>query len=128
MENKAKKIAIGIGLAIALAVGIVVYLCDPQGAWWMPKCVFHSLTGLQCPGCGFTRALHALLHGHPLQALRYNYFFIISLPLLAAVAFTAWSDGKMAARLRPIAQGRAAMLAYIVLFFIWWIVRNVLGI
>lgn len=31
-------------------------------------CVFHSLFGLYCPGCGGTRAVLLLLHGHLLHS------------------------------------------------------------
>ncbi|MBO4495098.1 MAG: DUF2752 domain-containing protein [Clostridiales bacterium] len=39
------------------------------------KCVTYEMTGLYCPGCGETRALHALLHGHIIQAFDYNLLF-----------------------------------------------------
>ncbi|MCM1451463.1 MAG: DUF2752 domain-containing protein [Clostridium sp.] len=123
-----RRIAVLAGAAVAAAVCAVVFFCDPSGARWMPKCAFHAITGLQCPGCGFTRALHALLHGHPLEALRYNYFFVISIPVAAAVAYTTWSDGALARRLQPVAQGKAVILGYVGLFFVWWIVRNVIGV
>ncbi len=35
-------------------------------------CIFHSVTGLYCPGCGGTRALRLLLHGDILQSLYYH--------------------------------------------------------
>lgn len=35
-------------------------------------CPFHELTGLYCPGCGGTRSLTALMHGHPLLAVHEN--------------------------------------------------------
>lgn len=48
------------------------------------QCIFHSITGLWCPGCGGQRAFSLLLHGHILESLRYNivlpivlYFAII---------------------------------------------------
>src|SRR5947207_6175697 len=50
---------------------------------FFPACPFRLLTGLQCPGCGSTRALHQLLHGHPVAAFEFNPLLVISLPLLA---------------------------------------------
>lgn len=38
----------------------------------LPPCLFHSLTGLYCPGCGGTRACRLLLSGHILQSFVYH--------------------------------------------------------
>lgn len=38
----------------------------------IPPCLFHLITGYYCPGCGGTRAVRALLHGHILQSLHYH--------------------------------------------------------
>lgn len=46
------------------------------------QCTVLYLTGLQCPGCGGQRALHYLLHGEIMMALRYNVLFVIGLPFL----------------------------------------------
>lgn len=35
-------------------------------------CMFRMLTGLYCPGCGGTRAVKALLTGHPIQSFLYH--------------------------------------------------------
>ena len=45
------------------AVGAaILYLRDPTGNAFFPKCMVYSATGLYCPGCGTQRALHHLLH------------------------------------------------------------------
>ncbi|MCD7708520.1 MAG: DUF2752 domain-containing protein [Clostridiales bacterium] len=36
------------------------------------QCALHRLTGYYCPGCGGTRAVIALLHGHIFQSLYYH--------------------------------------------------------
>ncbi len=45
-------------------------------------CPFKLLTGLDCPGCGATRATWAMVHGHPLRALGYNTLWCLLVPLL----------------------------------------------
>lgn len=37
-----------------------------------PPCLFHTFTGLYCPGCGGTRAVLALLKGRLLQSFWYH--------------------------------------------------------
>lgn len=39
---------------------------------FLPPCLFHTLTGFSCPGCGCTRAVIALLQGDILQSICYN--------------------------------------------------------
>jgi hypothetical protein len=63
--------------------------------WWfdpaetnLPLCTFHTLTGLDCPGCGATRATHELLHGRLLAAWHYNALWVLSLPLAAYLAIS----------------------------------------
>lgn len=63
----------GIGLAAAL------YRFNPALYSIYPRCQFHRLTGLNCPGCGGTRAVYALLHGDLLAALRDNALVVLGL-------------------------------------------------
>lgn len=51
-----------------------------------PSCVFHVTTGLWCPGCGLTRATHALLRGNVPAALGYNLFT----PFVLFAIIAAW--------------------------------------
>jgi len=49
---------------------------------FFPKCPFRLLTGLQCPGCGSTRAFYQLLHLHPIAAFKLNPLMILTLPFI----------------------------------------------
>lgn len=52
-------------------IGILVYFTVYLPYFQMP-CVFLKLFGVYCPGCGGTRAVEALLHGHFLRSLWYH--------------------------------------------------------
>ncbi len=62
--------------AVALGVGAVIFFFNPTTHAFYPVCKFHQLTGLNCPGCGATRAFYALLHGNFSTALRDNALFV----------------------------------------------------
>ncbi len=111
-----------------VAVAVALFIYDPVGTWWMPQCAFHSLTGWECPGCGAMRAIHALVHGHPLTALTYNYFLIIALPFLALVAYTGLSHSKRALRWSRWVYSPTTIAALLVLAVVWTVARNLLGV
>jgi Protein of unknown function (DUF2752) len=67
-----------------LAGAAVLFLFNPATHGFYPECQFHRLTGLECPGCGATRAAYALLHGNFSAALRDNALFVLALAGLAA--------------------------------------------
>jgi hypothetical protein len=69
--------------AVVLGAGAVLYFFNPSTHGFYPVCEFHQLTGLNCPGCGGTRAIYQLLHGHVLRALRDNALAVLSLAGLA---------------------------------------------
>jgi len=68
-------------LAAVMAIGLAatVYFFNPSAHHFYPVCQFHRLTGLNCPGCGGTRALYALLHGDVPTALRDNALLVAGL-------------------------------------------------
>lgn len=55
---------------LAAACAVLLLAGDPSRSGWLPECLFYKTTGFLCYGCGSTRALHALLHGHWLDSLR----------------------------------------------------------
>jgi hypothetical protein len=82
MTKFGKIVAVG---ATASAV-FVLFWFDPAATSFYPRCLFHSWTGLDCPFCGTTRALHQLLHGNVGAAFRFNALAISLLPLVGYLA------------------------------------------
>ena len=81
-KKKSLRILIVAGAAIAALAGAVyLYFHNPH-SYPLP-CVFYSLTGFYCPGCGAGRASYSLLHGRFLDAFCYNPVMTVLLPLLA---------------------------------------------
>jgi hypothetical protein len=77
--------------AAGLLAAVALFCFDPTLYHFYPRCIFHSATGLMCPGCGSLRALHELLHGRVAAAFRFNPLLMACLPLLAGyVGASAW--------------------------------------
>jgi hypothetical protein len=110
------------GLLISAA--IYVFLFEPGKSGFFPLCPFRLLTGLTCPGCGSTRAMHQLLHGHFEAAFMLNPLFLIALPFLAY----AWLRHTVFAFKGKTPPPNALPASYIYLIFVvvlsFWIFRN----
>ena len=60
-------------LLIRIAVLSAIFVAAWFWTWEGPGlCMFHRLTGLDCPGCGMTRAFHQLSHGNLDEAMEFN--------------------------------------------------------
>ncbi len=113
--------AAAVVVAIVFA-GLFYYTVDPESGW-MPRCAFKAFTGYDCPGCGFQRALHALLHGDVADAWRYNAFAFFAVPggiyyIIVEAGRRRWPH-LHAASVNPWVIGAVA-----VGIVGWWILRN----
>ena len=70
-----------------------LYLFNPSEHTFYPRCAFYQMTGWQCPGCGGLRAMHQLLHGHLLTALRFNPLAVLALPVVAVWLWQEYARG-----------------------------------
>ncbi len=119
---------ISIGGVLALCGFLLVYSVDPSDAGFYPSCWLYQLTGWHCPGCGSTRALHAMLHGDVPQALAFNAMFVFLMPTIGVAliwrGLEKWRGWPP--RTRPLLPGGAILaLAFVLMAF--GILRNVRG-
>ncbi|HEX5832761.1 MAG TPA: DUF2752 domain-containing protein [Pyrinomonadaceae bacterium] len=114
-----------IGIWLLLIAGAVyVFLYEPGRSGLFPLCPFRFFTGLTCPGCGTTRALHELMHGHFLAAFVLNPLLLLALPFLL-YAFLRYSAVAMRGAMPP-RNALPAPYIYAIFFVIvgFWIFRN----
>lgn len=78
-----------VGGVVGLATAYTAWNDPTTGGAVFPACPLKELTGLDCPGCGGTRAVHALTHGDIETAFDHNAILTIVLPLLA-LAWGVW--------------------------------------
>ena len=114
---------ISILLIAAGAILLLYFFVEPKDGSILPKCFFHELTGLYCPGCGVQRSFHALLNGRILTAIDYNLLFILFLPLIIyfILAFT-W--GKKTSPSSIIYKPVFSFTVVIVVVS-FWVLRNI---
>lgn len=115
LQSLSKRAQLFVWGALGAAYAAVVLLVGVP-------CVFHSLTGLYCSGCGGTRATLALLEGDLPLAVRQNpWIVIVVFPWLVLLA------GSMAlprsVRLARAARFSTRFAAYTAVAFL--VVRNV---
>ncbi|MEY3895995.1 MAG: hypothetical protein RLZZ214_1515 [Verrucomicrobiota bacterium] len=114
------------GLFTVVFVAFLLREGGPGGMRWLPGCLFHNFTGLSCPGCGMTRAVHATLHGRFGEAFRFNPVGMILLPVAAvgvALEILSWVLGKpLPFRLRVGVAGAWILVGVVVGF---WVMRNI---
>jgi len=124
------RIAVRGALLLLAALGIVfglviVGIVPPTADTLYPRCQLHSITGLHCPGCGPTRALHAALNGHFLQALAYNSLAIVVLPVVGrSLLGSLWSWFRN----QPVQVTRSSTKTtffVVALFVAYGVLRNV---
>lgn len=106
-------------LAAGMAGSAVLFRFSPQKYSFYPRCPFYALTGHSCPGCGATRAIAELLHGHVAAALHFNAAVTLLLPILlwyfATMYWTAVQDNRVEWPQVPQWSWKAA-LAWVLLF------------
>ncbi|WP_097003461.1 MULTISPECIES: DUF2752 domain-containing protein [Lacrimispora] len=87
-------------------------------------CIFHSLTGLYCPGCGGTRAVRTLLQGDLRMSVQYH-----PLVLYTVLVFIAEITIRLVSKKRkhPFDHGkreRILVLMGAAIVIINWIFKN----
>lgn len=113
-----------IVVAVVSTVVILYSQFDPAHSALAPKCPFYLLTGYQCPSCGVQRAVHAVLNGSLKAAFLFNPFLAVGLPYFLLLLLTNAIKSRELEPIRKVLHHKYMIWGYIILFFLWWVVRN----
>lgn len=95
------------------------------GALDPPSCIVKLTTGLDCPGCGGTRAFWYLLHGNLPQAVRHHAVAVFAAPFLVWM-YVAWAVRTVAGRSLPMPRlGGRTIAVFLGIWAAFTVVRNI---
>ena len=80
-------------IAILLAAGFAYLFVFLKLGFGIP-CIFRTLTGYKCPGCGMTHAMAAVWNRDFKLALEYNVLSLTALPVLCIYLLYRFVRGK----------------------------------
>ena len=117
-ERLAVRLIGALGLAAGVAILVVLFRDHPDDVSFAPVCTWHTATGLRCPGCGLTRALHLAMHLQFREALSINPLIVLVPPIgLGAAAYLAGA----------VRRGRLPVLPAIPWAVLWGVAALVMG-
>jgi hypothetical protein len=112
-----------LGVFVSVLV-VVLWNFDPvKNSAFFPQCSFKALTGLHCPGCGLTRAIHALVHGDIVRALSMNPFFVLASPLFTVLLMDYFNC--LPKMLQGFANAIAKPVIWLSVLMTFWVLRNI---
>jgi hypothetical protein len=116
---------VAIAACFTSAAGYVL-VSDPTdaGAGDLPTCLVKLTTGLDCPGCGGTRAFYYLLRGNVPEAARHHAVAVFAAPFLAWL-YLAWAVRQVSGRQLPVPRiGARTVSIFLGVWAVFTVLRN----
>ena len=111
-------------LALILLLVIFYFFGNPDNNGLFPECVFHSVTGLYCPGCGSQRAVHCLLHLDLKGVASNNLLFLPGLAVIFYGIFLSAVNKKLGTHYRNFLYHKRAPLYIFIIIVLFAVLRN----
>lgn len=109
---------------VAGGILVIAFRADPNEPGHYPGCPFLALTGYYCPGCGMTRLVYALAHGHVGTAFGLNPLLFVLLPVFGYL-YARWTvRTAQGLPMRSALFTPAVAYSFVGLLIVYWIVRN----
>jgi hypothetical protein len=124
-----------LGLSLAVLVVALALVDDGDGRLRLPfttvalpaVCTFRRIFGVDCPGCGLTRAFVALAHGRLAAGWHYHPVGVLLFAgVLAQTPYRLWQLARLARGRgefrHPLLVGTGSFL--IVALFVQWVLKS----
>ncbi len=115
-------------LLIIILLGLIVLYStvSPSSSILFPKCPFLMLTGLECPGCGSQRTVHALLNLDIRKAWTTNPLVVLIIPYLfvTLLAMVTRVKSKNMNRCYELLTHKYVIFLYLIIYISYFIYRN----
>ncbi len=110
-----------LALSVLLLAGVILGI---QHFFPQLYCPIRAASGFQCPGCGGTTALRALIHGDLSSAFHSNPLFIVGIVCLFAWALYAQLTQALSGKPYRIKSPLAKAILIIIVILAFTIIRN----
>jgi hypothetical protein len=116
---------LNIGLLISfIGLAVLFFVLNPVEHQIFPRCLFNSITGYYCPGCGSQRAIHSLLHLDMAGVVSYNFLFIPGFLLILYHYIHPFLNRILHWKLPNIFYFKSTPWIIFGVVIIFWILRN----
>lgn len=124
MDKSIEKTLYKAGWILLPIIAAIVFLYRYLPFFRLP-CVLFYCTGIYCPGCGGTRAVRELLHGHIFKAFYYHPF-VPYCALLCAWFMISHTVEKLSGGKIPVGMKfhPAYLYAGLIIILANWVLRN----
>lgn len=123
-SEQKRSIIILAAIVLSFPILLMIYYVDPAQIRIFGICPIYQATGLLCPSCGMTRALHNLLHLRFTQAWRYNPLIYVLILVSIGLCYNYLTRAK-----RNMFENKritmALIITVLVVIVIYSVARNI---
>ena len=112
-------------LIVILGPAVLFFVLDPAEHVIFPRCVFHTITGYYCPGCGSQRAVHSLLHLNFAGVIGNNFLFLPAALLVAYHYIHPVLNRVLNWKLPNVFYAKNTPWIIFGVIILFWILRNI---
>ena len=106
-------------------LAVLFFVLNPSEHEIFPKCVFHSITGYYCPGCGSQRAIHSLLHFRFYSVVSNNFLFLPAVFIVTYHYLRPFFNRRFNWNMPNIFYFKSTPWIILIVIVVFWILRNI---